>query len=477
MRTAISIHPESATPLHRQICEAWRAGILSGRFARGEGVPSTRELAKALGVSRSTVTLAYEQLVAEGYLESAQGSGTFVCQELPDELLRAASRTTAPAGPPATIRLSRMAARLRHDFSRPSARQNFIDLSRWGPDLQQFPFQIWRKLLGRHLRSGPAAQFDYASDCAGQAPLREAIAAYLTHCRAVQCTAEQVIILSGSQQALDLCTRLLLDPGDEVAMEDPGYLGARWTLQAYGAKLKAVALDAEGIKVSELGSKARLVYVTPSHQFPTGVAMSLARRLALLQWARRNRSVIVEDDYDSEYRYRGPPLPSLQGLANGAAVIYCGTFSKVMFPGLRLGYAVLPASLLPAFSRAKWLADRNCPPLEQSALTDFLTEGHLERHIRRMRRLYAQRREVLVDSLQRCFGGQVVINGEPAGMHLPVQFTDPTMQHRAQRNGVQLSSMAPYWLAQHAHASKDFLLGFSCIDARTILEGVRRLSR
>lgn len=474
MRAAITVDPSSATPVHRQIYEAWRDGILSGRFGGGVRVPSTRELAAALAVARSTVTQAYEQLIAEGYLQPTRGSGTFVCRELPETLLRARPVAKRKNAAPAEIALSRLGARLTQDFVYPPRPAGFICFSQWSPDLDQFPFALWHRLLNRHLRRPVHALFDYAVEPSGHAALQQEITAYVARSRAVQCAPEQVVVVNGSQQALDLCARLLLDPGDTVAFEDPGYLGTRRVFNAYDAKLRPVRVDTEGLVVADLGERARLVYVTPSHQFPTGVAMSLARRLALIEWARRHRAVILEDDYDSEYRYSGPPLPSLQGLAGDVPVIYCGTFSKVMFPGLRVGYVIVPPALVPVFTRAKWLSDRQTPVLEQAALADFLREGHLERHIRRMRRLYGRRREVLVESLQRHFGDAAQIIGDPAGMHLLVRFDDERIAERARRNKVQLVSSAAYYLSKAP--PNEFVLGFSSLGERTIREGVKRLA-
>ncbi len=407
MRVAFTLDPDADVPLHRQIYEEWRQGILSGRFHRGERVPSTRDLALTLAVARTTVSAAYEQLVAEGYLESVRGSGTFVCRELPDEMPRSRRAPLPQAGMDVPIRLSHYGAGLTEGRvrCRRAARDGCASQS-GGPDLNEFPFAVWRKLLGRHLRGPDSALFDYADTASGYEPLREEIAAYLRRSRAVRCTAAQVLIVNGSQQALDLCARLLLDPGDEVAFENPGYQGARAIFTAYGARLAPAHLDADGLAAAALSEQARLVYVTPSHQFPTGVSMSVTRRLELIAWARRRGAAILEDDYDSEYRYNGPPMPSMQGLAGGAPVIYIGTFSKVMFPGMRIGYIVVPPKLAVAFTRAKWLADRQTPLLEQATLADFLREGHLERHIRRMRRIYGRRREVLVESLAKHFGGR-----------------------------------------------------------------------
>ncbi|HEX7042979.1 MAG TPA: PLP-dependent aminotransferase family protein [Burkholderiales bacterium] len=473
MRAAIAVDPSATTPLHRQIYEAWRTGILSGRFAGGTRLPSTRELARALAVSRSTVTQAYEQLIAEGYLQPVRGAGTFVCRELPDAALRARPQAPRAAASPA-VRLSRFGAHLGEDFTPPSAPAGAVCFSRWGPDLERFPFLLWRRLLARQLRLAPRTLFDYARDTRGHEALRHEIAAYVARSRAVVCTPEQVIVVSGSQQALDLCARVLLEPGDRVAFEDPGYLGARRALLAHGARLEPVGIDAEGVRVADIRGRARLVYVTPSHQFPTGVAMSLARRLALIEWARRQRAVILEDDYDSEYRYSGSPLPALQSLAGDVPVVYCGTFSKVMFPALRIGYVVAPPALVPVLTRAKWLCDRHAPVLEQAALADFLREGHLERHVRRMRRLYGERRTVLVDALERHFGDRVAILGEPAGMHLLARFADGGIAERAQANKVHLRSSAAYYLTKAPR--NEYAFGFSSLPPPAIREGVRRLA-
>jgi GntR family transcriptional regulator / MocR family aminotransferase len=471
---AILLDPASAAPLHRQIYDQWRQGILTGRFRRAERVPSTRELSTALEVSRSTVTQAYDQLIAEGYLESTQGSGTFVCRELPDELLRPKLKHVPKDETIPAIRLSRYGAGLNEDFSYPSAPAGFIRLTQWRPDLSLFPLSIWRKLVMRRLRSAAAELFDYANQSAGYGPLRDEIAAYVSRSRAVRCTPEQVVIVNGSAQGIDLCVRLLLEPGDEVAIENPGYQGAHRILAGYGARLRPARIDENGIVIRDLGKKSRLVYVTPSHQFPTGVAMSLTRRLELIEWSRQHHAVLIEDDYDSEYRYSGPPLPSLQGLATGVAVIYIGTFSKVMFPSLRIGYVIAPLSLVARMRRAKWLADRHTPVPEQAALADFISEGHLERHIRRMRRIYGERRKTLVESLERHFGDRVQIRGDAAGMHLLVRFEDAEIAEKAAGAKVQLISSASCYLTPAPRG--EFILGFSSIGERSIREGIRRLA-
>jgi GntR family transcriptional regulator / MocR family aminotransferase len=472
MRAAIAVDTTSDQPLHRQIYDAWRRGILAGRFRKGDRVPSSRELALALRISRSTVTQAYEQLFAEGYLETARGSGTFVSGELHDHTLHPASTRAARSS--TAVRLSNFGAGLVQDFAYSPQPADHICFSRWSPDVERFPLALWRKLLSRHMRTPDRKMLDYARHAQGYEPLRREIAAYVARSRAVDCTPERVLILNGSQQALDLCARVLCDPGDVVAFENPGYLGTRRIFDAHGVELAPAAVDSQGIVVSEIAPHARVVYVTPSHQFPTGVSMSLARRLELIAWARQHRAVIIEDDYDSEYRYGGPPLPSLQGLAGEVPVVYCGTFSKVMFPGLRIGYAVLPESLVAPFRRAKWLSDRCTPMLEQAALADFIAEGHLERHVRRMRRLYGQRRDVLVESLAAAFGDRCDILGDAAGMHLAVRTSEAALVERAARLKVQIVSTRDYYLRK---ARRDeFLFGFSALSERSIREGIRRLA-
>ena len=475
MNFASVLDRASSIPLRHQIYEEWRRGILAGRFSPGDKVPSTRDLAAALGVSRSTVSDAWEQLIAEGYLEAARGSGTFVCRVLPDKLLTSRWRRGTGARGEARVKLSRYGSGLDQDFRRPAASPGVIRFPPGIPDRDHFPVALWRKLLVRHLRDAPPAVFDYAESSTGYPRLRSEIAAYVARMRAVSCTAAQVIIVNGSQQALDLCARLLIEPGDGVAFENPGYQGARRIFEANGARLLPLPIDADGIVIRQLTQIAGLVYVTPSHQFPTGISMSLARRLELIRWARAFDAVIIEDDYSSEYRYSGPPLPSLQGLAGAVPVVYIGTFSKVMFPGLRIGYIIAPRNLTKRFERAKWLADRHTPVLEQCALADFLGEGHLDRHIRRMRRLYGLRREVLMESLDRHFGDQATVLGAAAGMHAMVRFADERIMSRASRNKVQLVSADGYYLSRPP--GREFLMGFSAIGERTIREGVKRLVR
>ena len=473
MRTPIVVNRRLPAPLHRQIYDAWRTGILEGRFAPGDRMPSSRELAAALRVSRATVASAYDQLMAEGYLDTQHGSGTFVCGDLPDTALRAAGRQAPGRRTAVATRISAFAQRLAPVTTRLPASARSLNLSTDGPTFDQFPFGVWRRLLRRHLQALGPALFQYAAHGAGQPALRETLAAYLARSRAVRCDAGQIVVVSGSQQALDLCARVLIDPGDDVAVENPGYLGARELFAASGARVHPVPVDRDGLVVSALPPQARLVYVTPSHQFPSGVSMSLARRLELLDWARQRQAVVVEDDYDSEYRYDGAPLPALQGLSADAGVVYAGTFSNVMFPGLRLGYLVLPPDLVEPFQRAKWLADRHSAQLEQAALTDFIREGHLERHIRRMRRVYKRRRDVFLDALARAFGPRATVLGDASGMHLVVRFDAP-MEARALGAGVHLVSTRVYYAG--AAPPHEYVVRFTGLSERGLREAVKRLA-
>ena len=343
---ALTLSESAAAPMYRQLYEQLRSAILDGHLRPGAQLPSTRGLAQELAVARNTVMGAYEQLLAEGYLEGETGSGTYVARTLPDEILHAPILRPVRPHPRTSVGLSQRG----QIFSRDLLRLRYDDPPKpFRPGvaaLDELPFDLWSRLLAKHSRRA-SMQFLAYGDPAGYRPLREAIAQYLAAARAVNCEPEQVIIVSGAQQALDLAARLLLDSGEEAWIEDPGYNGARAALLAAGVKPVGVPVEDAGINVEageRLSPRARLAYVTPSHQYPTGVTMTLARRLELLRWAERRKSWILEDDYDSEYRYASRPVASLQGLDTAGCVMYCGTFSKVLFPALRLGYLVVPSA-------------------------------------------------------------------------------------------------------------------------------------
>ncbi len=402
-----------AAPLHRQVYHRVQNSIRQGKLGAGDRLPSTRALAAELGVSRNTVMAAFEQLIAEGYLEGHAGSGTFVAQGF---ATKGPSRTGVPSG----IGLSRQgSAILAAGQSRITSNEPERPFEPGIPAIEPGLMRLWWRLMHTQWKqAGPSLSYQGSLGYPG---LRKAIAVYLAVARGVRCEPDQVVITTGAQQGLDLAARLLTDPGDRVWMEDPGYLGAKAAFGAAGVTIVPVPVDRDGLVVSAGRARmpsARLAYVTPSHQFPTGTTMSLARRIDLLAWAREAGAWIIEDDYDSEFRYASRPLPALQGLDESGRVIYIGTFSKVMFPGMRIGYVVVPPNVVDAFAAARAVGDRQSPWLEQAALAEFLSEGHLGRHVRRMRSQYRERAGTLVDAIQRKLGGRLTAAMPDAGLHL-----------------------------------------------------------
>lgn len=491
MDLTIALDHQSSLPLHQQLYEELRQAILNGRLLPRQKIPSTRSLAQSLGVSRTTVTQSYDQLLSEGYLESIVGSGTYVCAQIPDDLLHSDPVTQDSPPTPAPIKLSGYGDRLHQTpFSLQSSPEHPISFRYGQPALHHFPVALWRKLLSRYCMAS-SNWLDYATDFQGYQPLRQAIAQYLARARAVRCDPDQIILTNGTQQALDLVMRLLMNPGDRIAVEDPGYLSARRVFLSHGAELVPIPVDESGLLVNKLAyftsESLRLVYITPSHQFPTGSTLSLPRRLELLAWAQHHRALILEDDYDSEYRYGDRPIPALQGLDRHHSVIYIGTFSKVLFPSLRIGYLVVPPSLVPLFAQAKWLCDRQLPLLDQQVLTEFIEAGHLESHIRKMRSHYDQLRQTLVHSLREHFGETAQIFGEKAGIHLMVrlqtQWSDVEIMERAAQVGVGMMSAQPSYiqtgeppLAAARSGRGEFILGYGELEEAQIAEGIARLA-
>jgi len=473
----------SGVPLHRQLYDRLRAAILGGRLRAGTRLPSTRALASQLGVSRNTVMGAFLQLLAEGYLEGRVGSGTYVSDSLPEDLLRATARVgreeEESAGRGRTLSkrgevLASTRASTSRDRGVPRAFRPGV------PALDQFPSRVWGRLASRVWRRPPRGLLGYG-DPAGYRPLREEIAAYLGAARAVGCVWEQVIVVSGSQQALDLAARVLLDPGDAAWVEDPGYAGARGALISAGADIVPVPVDGEGLEVStgiERVADARLAYVSPSHQYPLGATMSLSRRLELLAWASRAGSWVLEDDYDSEYRYTGRPLEALQGLDTEGRVIYIGTFSKVLSPALRLGYLVVPPDLVDPFTAARELADRCSPLVEQAVLARFIAEGFFASHLRRMRVLYAERQAALVEAAARDLRELLDVRPAEAGMHLvgwlPESADDREAASRAAARGVEATALSLYGIEPSRRGG--LLLGYAAVGEQEIRTGVRRLA-
>ena len=472
----IILDQHSLMPLYRQLYVRFRAEILAGQLKTGTRLPSTRVLASELGVSRNTTALAYELLLLEGYIEGKVGDGTRVAYQQPQP-------KTPDSNPPTTGLSVRSQLLLNTPYpgelyANPQSAST--RLFRAGqPDVSFFPFKTWAGLVAKHAnRSLPGAS--HYQQAQGYLPLREAIATHIGITRGVHCSPDQIILTAGSQGALDLVARVLLDPGDLVWVEDPGYLGARGALLAAGASLVPVAVDEEGLEVDtgrKLCPAARLAVVTPSHQFPTGVTMSLSRRLALLEWARASQSWIIEDDYDSEYRFSGRPLEALQGLDNNGRVIYIGTFSKVLFPSLRLGYLIVPTKLLNGFIATRRFIDVHIPLLEQMALADFITEGHFARHLRKMRLLYLERRDALVEALKQELDDMEVTIPE-AGMHL-VAWLPPGMNGRVTAQLARLQELYLVLISQSCQKPfprEGLMLGFANNTPEELRAGVKKLA-
>jgi GntR family transcriptional regulator/MocR family aminotransferase len=475
---ALVLEREGGEPLHRQIYFALRQAILGGALRPGARLPATRALARDLAVSRNTVLAAFEQLHAEGYVDGRVGAGSFVSHHLPAAVLGGRGRLPPPAGgPPRRPGPSARGAGL---VALNSGRSRAQPFSPGVPELEQFPFDDWARLLARRWRR-PRRAFLVGGEPAGYRPLCQAIADYLANARAVSCSPEQVIVVSGTQQALDLAARVLLDPGDPVWIEEPGYPPTRAVLIAAGARPVPVPVDEDGLSVvagRALEPAARLVSVSPSHLFPLGVTMGLMRRLELLEWARAAGGFVLEDDYDSEYRYAGRPLAALQGLDRDGRVIYVGTMSKVMFPGLRVGYMVVPEQLIDAFLAVRALVDAHPSSIAQAALVDFIGEGHLAAHIRRMRLLYAERQAALIAAFRERLGERLALAPSAAGMHLvgrlPAAADDRALARAATLAGIEAPALSGYF--QGPAASRGLLLGYAGVPAAAIGPAVARLA-
>jgi len=474
----IAVDRKASEPLHRQIYNAYRTAILDRRLRPGQRIPSTRSLAFELGVSRFPVLNAYAQLLAEGYFESRVGAGTVVSGSLPEQFT-----SSRPTG-----------ARLltASSVARPvSRRSSILRLERvpwmqgWGAfsvgqvAFDHFPLQVWSNLVARHCRKMSARSFHYG-DQMGSPAFRETIASYLRIARSLRCEAQQIMIVSGSQQALEISARVLLDPGDRVWVEEPGYRYARDVFALAGCHLVPVPVDKEGLDVAagiRQCRRARAAFVTPSHQFPLGETMSASRRLQLLDWAQKTGSWIIEDDYDSEYRYESSPIASLHGLDSNSSVIYVGTLSKVLFPSLRLGYVVIPPGLVDRFLTIRRAMDLGPPSFHQEVLADFISEGHFARHIRRMRLLYHERRSALADSIRKELGSMVEVHGSEAGMHLtvtlPARSRDLEIAERAARQKLWIWPLSPAYLGEVSRPG--FILGFGGTPAEEIPAAVRKL--
>ena len=483
----IQLERAATAPLHQQLYDQLREAILSQKLEPGSQLPATRRLATTLGISRNTVMNAVDQLHAEGYLESQVGAGTFVSSQLPEELLEARNAPARPATPAEipTRTLSRRGQHLNQARRlRPVPPAPPTDPVHFDPGVaavDAFPFDTWARLHRRFCRSVAGGLAEQYLDSAGYQPLRASIARFLKASRAIDCTAEQIVITSGSQQALYLAAQVLLDPGDEALVEEPGYNGATLAIRASSGRVIPLPVDDEGLSIQLARMKApgaRVAFVTPSHQFPLGITTSLRRRLEILTWAEQNDGWIVEDDYDSLYRYEGQPLAALQGLDKNHRVLYVGTFSKVMFPGLRLGYIVVPPDIVEAF-----LAMRSCIDLHPSApaqavMHQFIADGHFARHLRRMLNLYGERREHFVAAAQAQLSDWLTLGPSDSGMHITGLFhevlDDEAVWLAGRRRGIRFSPLSRHFYGTPTLAGITF--GFANLAPDAIDRGLARLA-
>ena len=464
---------QSGKPLYQQVFEALRQAILNAELKPGEKLSSSRKLANELGVSRNIILLAYDQLLAEGYLSSQQGSGTYVSRDLPNSIPKKQQKAQPGKMPPASLSAqAHRAMTLKPGSPHPSMTFPRFDFRYGLISEDKTMLRHWKRCLSKAAQSQPL-NYDEPS---GNLALRQTLAQYMNHNRGLNCQSRQIVITSGSQQALYLISQTLLEKNDKVVIEEPHYQGARKIFLAQGARLLAAPVDDEGMQVTD--SPARLAYVTPSHQFPLGPIMSLGRRLELLHWAQNHQAYILEDDYDSEYRYEGRPIAAIQGLDESASVIYSGTFSKTLFPSLRLGFLVLPEQLIEAVRALKWLIDRHSSSLDQLALNYFIHDGHFARHLRRKRLENAQRRTVLLKALKEAFGEEISIVGSNAGVHLVAWFKHLKAQQAtgimqvALEHEVGIYDIAPYYLKSPEKLGLVF--GYGYLNEREIQEGIGR---
>lgn len=466
----------SPLPKNRQLYLLLRELILDGTLKSGGQLPTTRELARQLSLSRNTVMYAYEQLLAEGYVIARTGSGTYVADTCPEDSMSV--ENPAERLPP-----EKQEGRLSQRGQQLITHAGALSVQ-WGafipgvPDVTAFPYRTWVRIQNRAWRR-PGPQWLTYGPSGGYAPLREAVADYLRVARSVVCDPDQIVITHGIHQAIDLILSMLSDVGDRAWIEEPGYWGIRNLLNTSGLQVQPIAVDAEGMnpQPEDWQTPPRLIFVTPSHQYPTGAVMSLARRRALLEMARQHDSWVVEDDYDSEFRYGGRPLASLQGLDTAGRVLYVGTFSKTLFPSMRMGYLVLPKSLVDSFQVGVAELYRAGHQLEQAILADFMSEGHFATHIRRMRMLYGERRALLLEGLRSELGQDCVLSHDSqAGLHLVLKLEqdDREATELARQAGIVVRPLSKYYQDQ-SMAQAGLLLGYACVPDQKIKPALQRL--
>ncbi len=485
-RTPHQIELPMRPPYGSETLFAWlyrelRMAILTGRLKPGTLLPPTRTLATQWGIARGTVVRVFEQLLAESYLESRMGAGTRVNRKLPDEFFNASEMAARPADPVVKGKLSKRGGQMsKSPFLDSIETRNVRAFVANRPSVMHFPADLWSRLGARRMRLA-SREMLLSGDVLGYRPLREAIVAHLGSTRGVVCDADQVMVVSGTQQALDLVARLTLDPGDSVWMEDPGYPGATAIFRAAGVKLIPVPVDANGMKVAD-GLKrapaAKLAYVTPANQFPLCVTLPLERRLKLLEWSRTTGAWIFEDDYDTEFRFDGRPLTAMQGLAPEGNVIFSGSFSKMLFPSLRMGYLVLPPHLIDPMRAARSLTDRYGPMVEQAVLCDFIVEGHFGRHLRRMRQVYGENLDLLMTESRREWGDRLVLQPTQAGLQtvgwLADGRDDVTTARAAQGCGVSVAPLSAWALRWKQRSALQ--IGFAAVSHDEIRRGVQALA-
>ncbi|NIE64807.1 PLP-dependent aminotransferase family protein [Burkholderia sp. Ax-1719] len=483
---AAQLDKADVEPVYRQLLSLMQQAILTGRLAPGTKLPSSRTLAGDLGIARNTVLHVYDQLSAEGYVLSTTGSGTYVADTRPDTTAVGPRATRAPEDADAPVA---PASCPRGDLSVRGQRlidEAGVSAKQWGafmpgvPDVAEFPARTWSRLQSRLWKSASHDLLTYAPG-GGYRPLRRALSDYLRVARSVRCSPDQIIITTGIHQSIDLAVRLLADHGDRAWVEEPCYWGARSVLQASGIKLAPIPVDAEGLnpRESDLRHPPRMALVTPSHQYPLGMVMSLARRRTLLEYARQHKVWIIEDDYDSEFRYGSRPLASLQGLDESDRVIYVGSLGKLLFPGLRIGYMVVPERLAATFRTAVAELYREGQLMQQAVLAEFIMDGYLTSHVRRMRTLYGERRQLLIDAVTRHFGDALPVMGDEAGLHfvlgLPESCDDRVVAAAAYDAGVIVRPLASYYLGKQQR--KGLLTGYACVPHENIDPAFATLAR
>lgn len=481
--TFVPVIRGNGEPVYRQIYNSIRTSILDGTLAAATQLPSTRTLADDLGISRMTVVNAFDQLLAEGYLIGKAGSGTFVAAELPEEYLttpqqKRGGRNKLERRLPLSKYGDHLARRHRSILENEEV-TGLVPFQHGLSAIDEFPFRIWQKISNK---CGQVSLRKLLSQNGplGFEPLRKALADHLRTARAVNCTSNEIVITGGAQQGLDLISRIMLNEGDQVWMDEPGYLGARDAFSGTGAKVLPVGQDADGFDLdfaTKKYGKAKVIYTTPSHQFPVGGSMSINRRLEMLEWAENSDAWIIEDDYDSEFRYEGRPLASMQGLDRNSRVIYLGTFSKTIFSVLRLGCVVVPPDMVSLFEATRLITDGHSPLFEQAILAEFISGGHFGRHIRRMRKLYSERQKILLHAAEKYLKGKIELEAASSGMHLvgwlPEGASDTAFSSTAATRGVRLAPLSDY--ATRPSKRSGLLFGYAGFGEKQIVSAMKRL--